>query len=75
MAKKQELPQILENRFAGVTFRLGIFFLLHSVLAAYAAFFWSTRAWALLKGVGLTLTMLLYLGIEVVNIRRSIHGR
>jgi intracellular septation protein len=75
MAKKQELPPVLEDRFAGITVRLGIFFLLHAVLAAYAAYFWSTRAWALLKGVGLTLSMLLYLGIEVVNIRRNPHGR
>lgn len=75
MAKKQELPSMLEQRFSGMTVRLGLFFLFHSVLAAYAAFFWSTRAWALLKGLGVTLSMLFYLGIEVLMLRRSLHGR
>jgi len=75
MAKKQELPPVLENHLAAITFRLGIFFLLHSVLAAYAAYFWSTRAWAILKGVGLTLSMLLYLGLEIIAIRRIHYGK
>lgn len=75
MSKKQELPPVLENRFSGITLRLGLFFLLHAGLAAYAAFYWSTRAWALLKGVGVTLSMLIYLGVEVIVIRRSLHGK
>ena len=75
MAKKQEMPPGLETGFSGVTLRLGLFFLLHSVLAAYAAFFWSTRAWALLKGVGLTLSMVLYLGFEILAMKRNLHGK
>jgi len=66
-----EIASILRARFKGITFRLGIFFFIHSLIATYAAFFWSTRSWALLKGLGLTLTMLVYLGLEVFYLRRS----
>lgn len=78
MAEKQNLwanvpPQvrpILEKRFGGLTFRLGIFFALHAGLATWAAFYWSTAAWAILKGVGFTASMVVYLLIEMVLLRK-----
>lgn len=79
MAKKQKMLERLppavaesfERRMSGLTFRLGLFFLSHSGLATYAALYWSTRAWALLKGVGFTLSMILYMVIEVILMRRQ----
>lgn len=67
MAAKQmpNLPPDMLEFFSSITFRLGLFFLVHTVLAMWAAFEWSTLNWALLKGVGLTVTMLLYLGLEM----------
>jgi intracellular septation protein len=60
--------------FSGLTFRMGIFLLLHAVLATWAAFYWSTRAWALLKGVGFTGSMFVYMIIEVLLIRKSLRA-
>lgn len=77
MAKKQntlsQLPEpirpIMEKQFSGLNFRIGLFFLLHSVLATWAALYWSTRAWAILKGVGLTMSLIAYMGIEIFWMR------
>ncbi|MBL7543007.1 MAG: septation protein IspZ [Bdellovibrionaceae bacterium] len=67
MAKKQmpDLPPMMQEFFGKITFRLGLFFLAHTALAIWAAFDWSTVNWALLKGVGLTVSALAYLGIEM----------
>jgi intracellular septation protein len=80
MANKQKLfdrvPEpvkpFLKDAFKGFTFRLGIFFLLHAALATWAALHWSTRAWAILKGVGFTLTLVAYMFAEMVVLRRSL---
>ena len=65
----QKVPPILLPYLPGLTLRVGIFFGLHSALAAWAAFQWSTSAWAWLKGVGFTGSFLLYLGVEVFFLR------
>lgn len=71
MAEQQKinLPPELLSEFPKITFRLGIFFLLHTGLAIWAAFRWSTTHWALLKGIGLTVSMIIYLFAEVFYIR------
>lgn len=71
MIEKQnpEAPQFLKDAMGGLTFRLGFFFLLHAILASYAAFYWSTESWALLKGIGLTVSMIVYMVIEVLFMR------
>lgn len=67
MARKQmpDMPEAMQEFFGAITFRLGIFFLFHGVLAVWAAFEWSTVNWALLKGVGLTVSSILYLVLEM----------
>lgn len=67
MAAKQmpNTPEHMLVFFESITFRLGLFFLIHSVLAVWAAFEWSTVNWALLKGVGLTVSTVLYLVAEM----------
>jgi intracellular septation protein len=74
MIEKQNptAPDFLKNAMSGITFRLSFFFLIHAVIATYAALYWSTEAWAILKGVGLTVSMVLYMVIEMVWIRYSI---
>jgi intracellular septation protein len=78
MAEKQKMferftpegRQFFESAFNGLTLRIGFFFLLHAALATWAAFYWSTRAWALLKGVGFTASVVVYVGIEIILLRR-----
>ena len=59
----------LEQVFYGLTLRLGLFFALHAVLAGWAAFYWSTQAWLVLKGVGLTVSLVVYLVVESLFLR------
>lgn len=77
MAKKQntlsQIPEslrpIMEKQFSGLNFRIGLFFFAHAILATWAALHWSTRAWAILKGVGLTVSLLGYMGVEIFLMR------
>lgn len=61
--------------FTGLTFRLGVFFWIHAGLATWAALAWSTPAWAMLKGVGLTVSLLLYMGAEILWQRYKVARR
>ena len=74
MIEKQNptAPDFLKNAMSGITLRISFFFLAHAIIATYAAFYWSTEAWAILKGVGLTVSMVLYMVLEMVWIRRNI---
>lgn len=77
MARRQQpgLPVHAEVWMHGLTFRLGVFFLLQSALAVWSAMSWSTTAWALLKGIGVPASMVLYLIVEVVVQRRRVLAR
>lgn len=68
MIEKQNpnAPEFLKERMSGMTFRLSLFFLAHAILATYAAFYWSTEAWAILKGVGLTVSMIFFMVGEIL---------
>ncbi|HWU44277.1 MAG TPA: septation protein IspZ [Bdellovibrio sp.] len=68
----QQLPDIVKPRMKGLTFRIGLFFGIHTALAVWAAISWSTTNWALLKGVGLTVSFFVYLGVEVILMRQSL---
>ncbi|OFZ36835.1 MAG: hypothetical protein A2070_06845 [Bdellovibrionales bacterium GWC1_52_8] len=73
--KQQGLQLDLKNlspALAGMTVRIGIFFGLHAALATWAALHWSTAAWALLKGVGFTVSAIVYVLIESLVLRRKI---
>jgi len=78
MADKQNLwsrvPEAarpgVRDAFRGFTLRAGIFLLAHAVLATWAAFAWSTRAWMLLKGVGFTGSFIVYAIAESFMMRR-----
>ncbi|WP_413586891.1 inner membrane-spanning protein YciB [Bdellovibrio sp. HCB274] len=67
----QKLPEFMKVRMKGMTFRMGGFFAIHTGLAIWAALQWSTTAWAMLKGVGLTVSLIVYMLVEVLFIRRS----
>lgn len=71
MIEKQNpsAPHFLKEAMSGMTLRLSFFFLFHALIATYAALYWSTEAWALLKGIGLTVSMILYMFIEIFWIR------
>jgi intracellular septation protein len=68
----QALPDFVKTRMGGITFRCGIFFAIHTVLAVWAALHWSTTAWALLKGVGLTVSLILYMAVEMIILRQIV---
>jgi intracellular septation protein len=63
---------VLKRAFQGMTLRLGLFFAVHGVLAAWAALHWSTGSWALLKGVGLTVSLIVYVVVESLILRYRI---
>ncbi len=66
------LPKEVKERLRGITFRSGIFFLIHAAIATWAAFEWTTTQWALLKGLGLTISFVIYLLAEAVYLRWSV---
>lgn len=66
------IPDFLKKQFSGVTLRMSFFFFIQSIIATYAAFFWSTTAWAWLKGAGVTVSMIIYLIGELLWIRYKI---
>lgn len=70
--KGQSFPPQVRERMKGMTFRVGLFFLVHTILAVWSALHWSTTAWALLKGVGLTVSFIIYLVGEALYMRRQI---
>ncbi len=74
MIEKQnpDAPEFLKAQMSGMTLRLSFFMLAHAVLATWAAFYWSTESWALLKGVGLTVSMIVYMMAEVIFARLKI---
>lgn len=67
-----EVPEFFKNKLSGITLRLSLFFFIQSVIATYAAFYWTTEAWALLKGIGLFVSMAIYMAIEMFWIRMSL---
>ena len=66
----QVMPDFLHEKMKGFAFRLGVFFFLHTALAVWSAFHWTTAQWALLKGVGLPVSMVIYVVAEMIIIRR-----
>lgn len=76
MAEKQgnPVPDIAKPFFNGISIRIGFFFSFHAVLATWAAFAWSTAAWAVLKGVGLTVSFVAYILLEVMFLRARLIG-
>lgn len=74
MIEKQnpETPEFIKQSLSGITLRLSFFMLAHALLATYAAFFWSSESWALLKGLGLILSTILYMVLESLYLRLKI---
>ncbi len=68
----QTFPDVIKERMNGITLRSGFFFAIHTGLAVWAALKWSTTAWALLKGIGLTVSFIAYLFAEMLLVRRAI---
>lgn len=71
LARKQNpgLPPEAEAILNGMNFRLGFVFLFLTALSVHAAFYWSTMAWATLKGVGLPVLLGIYMVAEFVWLR------
>lgn len=75
MIEKQnpEAPDFIKAQMSGMTLRLSFFMLVHAVIATWAALRWSTEAWAILKGVGLTISMIVFMVGEVFYVRLKIN--
>lgn len=67
-----EILPIVAQALRGMTVRVGVFFALHAGLAAWAALQWTTSAWALLKGIGFTVSMVVYMVAESLLLRYRI---
>lgn len=72
VASPPEIAPVLARALAGMTVRVGVFFALHAALATWAALYWSTAAWAALKGIGFTLSMIVYMVAESFLLRYRI---
>lgn len=68
-AAPPEVAPVLQRALGGMTLRVGLFFAAHAALAAWAALHWSTQAWAMLKGVGFTVSMIVYMVVESLVLR------
>ncbi len=68
-------PDFIKERLSGMTLRLSFFMLVHAAIATWAAFSWSTEAWALLKGIGLTVSMIVFLGAEILYTRYQLNKK
>lgn len=62
----------MKEKMKGITIRTGLFFAVQAALAVWAALQWSTTAWALLKGVGLTVSFIVYLVLEGFFLRKTL---
>lgn len=67
-----ETPKFIQIHLNNMTLRLSFFMLAHSIIAVWAALYWSTQNWALLKGLGLTISMIIYVIIEVIWMRTKL---
>ena len=70
--QQPNVPELIKNHMSAMTIRLSLFMLFHSILATWAAFKWSTESWAYLKGLGLTISLIIYMGIEILWFKRKI---
>lgn len=68
----QAFPEQLHPFLKQLTFRLGIFMAIHAAIATWAAINWTTTQWALLKGVGFTATLIIYLAAEFLILRTKL---
>lgn len=77
MAEKQgrPFPPQIRTAFKGITYRLCVFLLLHAALSAWAAVHWTTAQWAMLKGLGFTLSLLVYMAAEMLLLQRRFRPR
>ena len=65
----------IKNAIEGLSIRIGIFMGLQAALATWAAIAWSTRSWALLKGVGFTGSFGIYFLVETLYLRKRLRVR
>lgn len=74
MIEKQnpDAPDFVKARLSGMTLRLSFFMLAHALLATWAAFYWTTEAWVFLKGIGLTVSMVIYMALEILWARQKL---
>lgn len=73
MSKKQnpDAPVELHQKLSGMNVRIGLCLIVIGAISVYAAFYWSTAAWAFLKGIGAPLILFAYMAIEIVILRRQ----
>lgn len=72
MSKKQNpgAPEELHKKLAGMNTRIGLCLIAIGLVSVHAAFYWSTAAWAFLKGIGAPLILFAYMAVEIVILRR-----
>lgn len=71
LSRKQmpDAPEIVRVSLGAMNWRVGLLLLGVGVLSTYAAFYWSTTAWAFLKGIGSPIILFVYLAGEVIWMR------
>ena len=69
---KPGVGPLFKQFFQGMTLRMGFFFAIHAALAVWVALYGSTAAWAILKGIGFTVSFIVYLVVESLVLRYRI---
>lgn len=77
MSKKQmpDAPEILRKNLAAMNTRLGFALVILGLVSIHAAYFWSTAAWAFLKGIGAPIFLIAYMALEVLVARQKANQR
>ncbi|MGK5086229.1 VC0807 family protein [Bdellovibrionota bacterium FG-2] len=65
---------LMKRSMRWMCIRIGVFLWLHAVVATWAALYATTAVWAMLKGVGFTVSFIVFVGAESLVLRRRIQG-
>ncbi len=71
MSRKQmpDAPEVVRQHLARMNLRVGFCLVGIGALSVYAAYAWSTAAWATLKAVGAPVILVIYMGAEIIVVR------
>ncbi len=68
------IAPVFKSAMKGMCLRIGVFLWGHAIVSTWAALYASTAVWAMLKGVGFTVTFIAYVLLEGIWLRRRIQG-
>jgi intracellular septation protein len=74
-ARGQKIPEEARLRMGKMNTRIGVCLLAIGFLSIHAAYYWSTPAWAFLKGIGAPAILIIYMCVEILVLRKTARAR